>query len=487
MKILLAQSYFRVLDPKEHERNMPYPPLGSLYAATILKESGHEVNFFDSMMSGNISELERKIREINPDIFIIYDDEFNYLTKMCLSNMRDAAIRFIKTAKKLKIPSIVYSSDAADFPDSYLNAGCAAVIFGEGEMTLQELINSFEKNDYEQIKYEIKGIRFLRDGKAYSTGRRKLMEDIDSLPMPDYSFIKVERYRNIWMQNHNYFSMNISTSRGCPYRCNWCAKPLYGQTYNAVSPSKAALQVKLLKEIYQVNHLWITDDIFGLKPGWIKTFSDELKKFNIKIPYKCLTRPDLLLRGNTIDDLKESGCRTIWIGAESGSQKILDGMDKGTEVRQIYDAALKTHKAGMEIAFFIQFGYLGENWNDIKLTRKMIRKCIPDDIGISVSYPLPGTRFFEKVKSDLKDKKNWTDSDDLDLMFSGSFPKSFYKLLHRFVHTEYRICKITKGMEWKKLPNFLINVLRYFDLKLKMMGYLREDKYVIKPRFERME
>lgn len=487
MKILLAQSYFRVLDPKELERNMPYSPLGSLYAATILKKSGHEVIFFDSMLSGNIFELKKKIREVRPDIFLLYDDEFNYLTKMCLSNMRKAAIGFIKTARELKIPSIVYSSDAADFPESYLNAGSDTIIYGEGEMTLQELINSFEKNDYEKIKYEINGIRFIKDGKIYSTARRKLMEDIDSLPIPDYSFINVEIYRNIWLQNHNYFSMNISTTRGCPYSCNWCAKPLYGQTYNSVSPSKAARQVKFLKEMYQINHLWITDDIFGLKPDWIKNFSDELKKYNIKVPYKCLTRPDLLLRGNTINDLRESGCRTIWIGAESGSQKILDGMDKGTAVRQIYDAAAKTHNAGMEIAFFVQFGYLGENWSDIKLTRKMIRKCLPDDIGISISYPLPGTKFYEKVKSDLKDKKNWTDSDDLDMMFSGSFPKSFYKLLYRFVHAEYRVYKIIKRKEWKRLPNFLINVIRYFDLKLKIMGYLRENKYVMKPRFGRID
>ncbi len=474
MKILLAQSYFRILDPKELERNMPYSPLGSLYAAAILKNGGHEVIFFDSMLSKNISELEEEIRRTKPDIFLLYDDEFNYLTKMCLSNMRNAAVYFIKTVKELQIPSIIYTSDAADFPEKYLNAGCDSIIYGEGEVTLVELINSFEKNEYEREKNEIKGIRFLKGDKIISTNRRKLMEDIDSLPAPDYSFINVNEYRNIWLKNHKYFSMNISTTRGCPYRCNWCAKPLYGQTYNSISPLKAASQVKMLKEKYKVDHIWITDDIFGLKPDWIRNFSEELKKIKVKVPYKCLSRPDLLLRGDTINDLKESGCQTIWIGAESGSQNILNGMDKGTTVGQIYDAANKTRKAGMEIAFFIQFGYLGENWNDIKLTRKMIRDCIPDDIGISVSYPLPGTKFYEKVKSELKDKRNWTDSDDLDMMFSGSFPQSFYRLLHRFVHAEYRMIKIIKRMEWKKLPNFLINVLRYFDLRLKIKGYLNE-------------
>jgi anaerobic magnesium-protoporphyrin IX monomethyl ester cyclase len=473
MRILLAQSYFRILDTKELERNMPYLPLGSLYAATILKNLGHEIIFFDSMISRDISDLKIKMRRTKPDILVLYDDEFNYLTKMCLSNMRDAAVGFIKTAKELQIPSIVYSSDAADFPESYLNAGCNSIIYGEGEITLQELINSFDTNQFDKTKYQINGLRFFDDGKIFSTKRRKLLEDIDSLPIPDYSFINIDEYRDIWQKNHKYFSMNISTTRGCPYKCNWCAKPLYGQSYNSVSPEKAVEHIKLLKDKYDVDHLWITDDIFGLKPNWIKDFSDGLKKYNLVVPYKCLSRPDLLLRGNTIKDLKESGCRTVWIGAESGSQKILDAMDKGTTVKQIYETAEQTHRAGMEIAFFIQFGYLNESWEDIKLTRRMIKDCIPDDIGISVSYPLPGTKFYEKVKSELKDKKNWTDSDDLDLMFSGTFPKSFYKVLHRFVHAEYRMYKIMKRIEWKKLPAFLINVIRYFSLKLKIIGYIK--------------
>ena len=476
MRILLAQSYFRILDLKELERNMPYPSLGSLYAATILKDLGHEIIFFDSMLCKDISELEKKIIELKPDLFLLYDDEFNYLTKMCLSNMRDAAVGFINAAKDLQIPSIVYSSDASDFPDYYLNAGCNSVIFGEGEVTLHELVNAFSKNEFEEKKYQIDGIKFLNDGKVYSTNKRKLMEDINSLPIPDYSFINIDEYKNVWLKNHKYFSMNISTTRGCPYRCNWCAKPLYGQTYNSISTENASKHVKFLKDNYKVDHLWITDDIFGLRPNWIKNFADELKKLNAIVPYKCLSRPDLLLRGDTIQDLKESGCRTIWIGAESGSQKILDAMDKGTTVQQIYKAADEIHKTGMEVAFFIQFGYLDEDWHDIKLTRKMIRQTIPDDIGISVSYPLPGTVFYNKVKSELT-KTNWTDSDDLDMMFSGTFPKSFYKLLHRFVHAEYRLTKIIKRMEWKKLPNFIINTIRFFEFKIKLAEYLKEKNF----------
>ncbi len=475
MKILIGQSYFRVLDPKELERQMPYPALGALYAATILKNLNYEVIFFDSMLCSNPDELNIKIKETKPDLLLIYDDEFNYLTKMCLSNMREAAVGFIRTAKKLKIPSLIYSSDATDFSFPYLDAGCEAIIYGEGEITLQETIKAIEDENFDRVKKEINGLKFLEGKIIRITPRRKLMENIDYLPNPDYSFVDMNEYRKIWLKNHGYFSTNISTTRGCPFRCNWCAKPLYGQTYNSRSPEKVASEVKELKEKYSVDHLWITDDIFGLKPSWIKEFSDELKKIDVKVPYKCLSRPDLLLRVNTISDLKESGCRTIWIGAESGSQKILDAMDKGTAVEQIYEASSKSHDAGIEIAFFIQFGYSGENWKDIKLTRKMIRDCIPDDIGISVSYPLPGTLFYERVKVQMKNKTNWTDSDDLDLMFSGTYEKAFYKILHRFVHSEYRIVKYLKHKRLDKLPKILLHAFRFIKFRLKLNRYLSQN------------
>jgi len=476
MKILIGQSYFRILDPKELERKMPYPPLGTLYAATILRDLNHEIIFFDSMMSKNPDEFLLQIEKEKPDLLLLYDDEFNYLTKMCLSRMREKAIEFIKKGKTNHIPVIVYSSDATDFPQSYLFAGCNAIIYGEGEETLKEVVASLRNNSFDLDKFQIDGLKFLQNGSIHVTPKRKLLENLNSLADPDYSFIDMNEYRNEWLNNHGFFSTNISTTRGCPYRCNWCAKPIYGQTYDSITPNRVVNQIKNFVEKYSVQHLWITDDIFGLTPGWIKEFSAELKKSNIKIKYKCLTRPDLLLRGNTINDLKESGCKDIWIGAESGSQKILDAMDKGTTVKQIYEASKKVKEAGMDISFFIQFGYTGETREDINLTRKMIRDCLPSDIGISVSYPLPGTLFYERVKNKLREKTNWEDSDDLDPMLRGVYERNFYKILHRFVHTEYRIFKILRNKRWKKVHYFLFYLVKMIFLKIKMSRFLKEEK-----------
>lgn len=476
MKILIGQSYYRILDPKELQRKMPYPPLGTLIAATILKKMGYEVIFFDAMMSKDINDFNKKIILEKPDVVLIYDDEFNYLTKMCLFNMRNATLSFIKTAKEQNIKTIVYSSDATDFSKNYFDAGCDIIIYGESEITLIEVLQSLEIGNFEERKFFIKGLKFIHEDKIYSTEPRKVIKELDSIPLPDYDFVNIEDYKKIWKEKHGYFSLNISTSRGCPYRCNWCAKPLYGQVYNSYSPENIAHQIKNLIENYDVGHLWITDDIFGLKPGWLKEFTDICEKEKIKIPYKCLSRPDLLLKNNTIEYLKLSGCKTVWIGAESGSQIILNAMDKGTKVEQIYEVTNKIRKAGMEIAFFIQFGYIGETWDEIKLTRKMIRDCIPEDIGISVSYPLPGTKFYETVKKDMKKKTNWIDSDDLDLIYSGTYEREFYKLLHRFVHNEYRLVRIIKKKKWNKILNALYYSLKFLLLRIKMERYLKKNE-----------
>jgi radical SAM superfamily enzyme YgiQ (UPF0313 family) len=207
--------------------------------------------------------------------------------------------------------------------------------------------------------------------------------------------------------------------------------------------------MKFLKTTVKPDHLWFCDDIFGLKPGWIDEFCHEVRRQDAAIPFKCLMRVDLLLRDGLVSSLREAGCRTIWVGAESGSQKILDAMDKGTTVQQIYEATRQIRTAGISVGFFIQFGYPGEMQEDIDLTLKMLKDCRPDEIGISVAYPLPGTKFYDNVRERMGDKRNWSDSQDLDLMFQGTFSPDFYRGLHKFTHKQFRVWQgidLLKGM-----------------------------------------
>jgi anaerobic magnesium-protoporphyrin IX monomethyl ester cyclase len=258
------------------------------------------------------------------------------------------------------------------------------------------------------------------------------------LPFPAWDLVDMENYRRMWLKSSGYFSMNMSTTRGCPFKCNWCAKPIYGNRYNSRSPQNVVDELKFLKKNYQFDHIWFCDDIFGLKPAWINEFSELIEKENLQFKFKIQARVDLLLQENNIKALARAGCEVIWMGAESGSQKILDAMDKGTTVEQIYTSTGLLKKNGIKPSFFIQFGYPGETKEDIENTICMINELLPHEIGISISYPLPGTVFYERVKKELHEKANWTDSDELKLMFKNRFSPEFYKHLHRYVHKNYR-------------------------------------------------
>jgi radical SAM superfamily enzyme YgiQ (UPF0313 family) len=269
---------------------------------------------------------------------------------------------------------------------------------------------------------------------------RGFERQLDRFPFPAWDLVNISRYQKIWYERHGYYSMNMVTTRGCPYRCNWCAKPIYGRRYNSRSPENVVAELKWLKENFHPDHIWFADDIFGLKPGWIEKFSELAVAADALIPFKCLQRVDLITE-EVAEALRQAKCKTVWVGAESGSQKILDAMDKDTNVNDIYTAAERLHRVGVQICFFLQFGYPGEGWEDIQATLRMIRRCRPDDIGISVSYPLPGTKFYENVKLELGEKTNWVDSDDLAMLYRGPFIQEFYRVLHHRVHHEFRARK----------------------------------------------
>jgi anaerobic magnesium-protoporphyrin IX monomethyl ester cyclase len=452
-KILFTHSYFYKFDHKQWEAKQPYPPLGTIYAAAVMREAGYQVSLFDTALTDSTDSIIQAIDIEKPDYLVIYDDGFNYLTKMCLTNMRAAAFRIAETGKTNKIKVIVSSSDAADHYEKYISHGIDFVVIGEGEITLKELITSLDEGETDFSK--INGLAYKFNDEIIRTPAREIIKELDKLPQPAWDLVNIPSYKKVWMENHGYFSLNIATTRGCPFKCNWCAKPIYGNRYNSRSPQKVIDEIEFLQKSYDVNHFWICDDIFGLKPGWIQEFRDLVNKKGLNFNYKIQSRVDLLLQENTIEALADSGAETVWVGAESGSQKILDAMDKGTSVEQIYEATHLLKRNGIRSAFFLQFGYLGETKSDIQKTINMVLELMPDEIGISVSYPLPGTQFYDEVKEQLNEKANWTDSDDLALMYKGTFSSSYYKRLHRYVHKVYK-----RKQSLLNLKNIILNPLR---------------------------
>jgi anaerobic magnesium-protoporphyrin IX monomethyl ester cyclase len=436
-QVLLGQSYYLRFDSKLWDAMQPYPPLGTLYAASYLRERGYDIALFDAMLAESEHEWEQALDREKPAFAVIYEDNFNYLSKMCLTRMRQVAFTMITMARERGCTVIVCGSDATDHTAHYLAQGAHYVIVGEGEVSLSELLDHLTGGNSTPID-SIAGVAHNANPHPIP---RTPMKDLDALPSPAWDLVDVPRYKAIWHERHGYYSMNMVTTRGCPYHCNWCAKPIWGQRYNVHSPADVVQQLKHLKSTYQPDHIWFVDDIMGLKPNWMEQFADLVEQEDACIPFKCLSRVDLLLRGDTINALRRAGCEIVWVGAESGSQKILDAMEKGTRVEQIHQAAATLREAGVRVGFFLQFGYPGETRADIEQTLQLVRDCQPDDIGISVSYPLPGTTFHERVKDELGDKHNWQDSSDLAMLYAGPYTTDFYRQLHTVVHKEFRARK----------------------------------------------
>jgi anaerobic magnesium-protoporphyrin IX monomethyl ester cyclase len=434
--VLFTHSYFYKLDPKQWDFKQPYPPLGMLQAAAVVRDSGYDVSVFDVGLQDSAEVIEPILEKNHPRYLVIYDDGFNYLTKMCLTVMREAAFVMSSIAKRYGSTVIISSSDAADHYEKYFTNGVDYVVRGEGEGTLSELLSFLDQG---KDPSSIAGLAFKKEGRPIVTPSRPVMRDLDVFPLPAWDLIDLKAYQSLWKKHQGYFSLNLATTRGCPYKCNWCAKPIYGNRYNSRSPEHVVREIELLMRNYEPDHFWMCDDIFGLKPNWVNQFNALVKERNLSFRYKIQSRADLLQDEETVQALAKSGCDTVWIGAESGSQKILDAMDKGITIDQIHRATKLLKQQDIKVAFFLQFGYSGETMQDIDATLNMVLHLMPDEIGISVSYPLPGTKFYDHVKSQLKEKQNWTDSNDLALMFQNTYPQAFYKILHQYVHSRYRI------------------------------------------------
>lgn len=438
LSIVVAHSYFLRFDRKQVERAKPYPPLATLQVASVLRRSGHAVRVFDAMLAEGIEEYERLVREVRPQLVLIYEDSFNFLSKMCLERMRRASCEMIGLAQGAQARVLVVGSDAADAPEPYLLAGADAVLLGEGLTALQVLTRRLEVNARLPLAELIdgqSGIATLAAGRLTVTRAAKGTSDAQGVESPAWDLIDIERYRTVWQRAHGYFSLNMAASRGCSFRCNWCAKPIWGNKYLQRSAPEVATEMADLKRRFSPDHIWFADDIFGFRVDWIAEFTQAARAANAAIPFTIQTRADLI-SVPMARALRAAGCAEAWIGAESGSQKVLTAMNKGITVEEILTARARLKAENIRVGFFIQIGYLGEQLEDILATRDLIERARPDDIGVSVSYPLPGTPFYERVKSQLGAKTHWQESNDLEMMFRGTYSSEFYRAVRELLHDQ---------------------------------------------------
>ena len=440
LSILVGHSYFLRFDPKQFQRAKPYPPLATLQVAALLRRSGHRVALFDAMLAEGLDEYARCLESHAPQLLIVYEDNFNFLSKMCLGAMRQAACAMIRAACERGARVIVAGSDASDAPGPYLNAGADAVLAGEGLDALAQLVQRLDANPALSPEQLVAGISGLAPA-AGGQGRAPAAARGLGANQPDlaaWDLVDMGRYRRAWQAAHGYFSLNMASSRGCSFRCAWCAKPIWGNRYLQRKPDAVAAEMIHLKRHFAPDHIWFADDIFGFRADWVQAFARATGAGGGAVPFTIQSRADLISPGMATA-LREAGCQEVWLGAESGSQRVLDAMNKGVQVAEIHTARARLKAEGIRVGFFIQLGYLGEQLEDILATRELIDTACPDDIGISVSYPLPGTAFYEQVKAQLGAKTHWQDSSDLAMMFQGTYGSEFYRAVRDLLHEQVKL------------------------------------------------
>jgi anaerobic magnesium-protoporphyrin IX monomethyl ester cyclase len=436
--LLLANSFFLGHDPKQQARMKPYPPLATLLVAAGARARGHGVALFDATFAEGVEAFDAMLAAVRPDVVGIVEDNFNYLTKMCTLAMREATAAMIAAAKARGARVVVNGSDATDRPRVYLRAGADAVIAGEPDHTFLTLADAWTRTSSGTAALDgVPGLALLDGDDVRYTAPAPAVLDLDALPAPAWDLVDADAYRRAWTRAHGRFSWNMATSRGCPFGCNWCAKPIFGRRYAQRSPESVAREMAQLKATIKPDHLWFSDDIFGLTTPWVVRFGEAVAEYDARTPFMIQSRADLL-HPRAVAALAAAGAEEVWMGVESGSQRVLDAMDKNTTAAEIRAATRDLKAHGIRACWFLQLGYPSETWDDVLLTRDLVRGEAPDDIGVSVAYPLPGTKFHENVRAQLGARANWTDSNELAMLFRGTYTTSFYRQIRDVLHDEVR-------------------------------------------------
>jgi anaerobic magnesium-protoporphyrin IX monomethyl ester cyclase len=438
MSLLFTHAYYLSDDLKEQKIMKPYPPLGLLYVSAYLKSKNIENDVFDTTFSSLANQLAF-IENKKPKVICIYT---NLMTKIEVIIL----MKILKT-EKYNFPKIVLGGpDITYNVENYLKAGADFLVIGEGEETTFELYNAIINNEN---YFNINGIAYLENNKVIQTQARVKFKELDELPLPNREAINMQHYLDTWKNNHGKSSMTISTQRGCPYTCKWCSTAVYGQSYRRRPANQVAEEMKMLKDKYNPDAIWFVDDVFTVSHKWLLAFREEVLKQDAIIPFECITRAERL-NDEILSLLKEIGCFRIWIGAESGSQKIIDLMDRRVDVNVVKEAIQKTNALGIQTGTFIMLGYPGETIKDIDKTIQYLKEANPTEYTITVAYPIKGTALYNEVESKIINQLNWETSTDREIDFKRTYSKKFYKYAVSKVVNEVEASRNWNKKNWSK-------------------------------------
>jgi radical SAM superfamily enzyme YgiQ (UPF0313 family) len=428
--LLLTHGYFLAEDEKERQIMKPYPPLGLLYLSAFLKTRGYSVDIFDSTFAER-GALGERFAAGTGTVGI-------YTTLMT----RRSVLEIVRAAKRHGWCVILGGPESANYTAEYLDAGADVIVIGEGELTLAELLPALARFGTHRLR-DVRGIAFRDEtGAVVRTGERAKLKDLDSLPPPDREAIEHGFYLDAWKTHHGASSINLITARGCPYRCNWCSHAVYGYTHRRRSPAAVADEMQAIVARYDPDQVWYADDVFTISHPWLAEYAAELGRRGIHKPFETITRADRLQNEAAVQLLRTLGCYRIWIGSESGSQRILDGMERGVTVEQVQHSAKLAQAHGIQVGMFLMWGYEGEELEDIAATVEHVKRSNPDVFLTTVSYPIKGTGYFAKVRDKIALPVAWSEGSDRDYVVEGRRGREYYKLADRWLRSEVEAARI---------------------------------------------
>jgi radical SAM superfamily enzyme YgiQ (UPF0313 family) len=418
MKIVLTHGYFINEDAKEQEIMRPYIPLGILYISAWLQKHEYDNEIFDSTFQ-NFDKQKVFLREFKPDVIGLYT---NLMTKLNVLRL----IQFVRGEEELKHTRIILGGpEVRNHVKNFLTHGADYIVLGEGEETMLELVQYIDGKTSKSI-HEIEGVSFLDEHQEVVQNKeRAKLKELSDLPFPNRSKVNLQLYFDAWKQKHGTSAISINTMRGCPYSCKWCSRAVYGQSYRRRSAKNVVDEIEWIQSNYEVDSIWFVDDVFTVSHKWLSEFNEELLSRNIKMPYECITRADRM-NEEVIKELKSSGCFRVWIGAESGSQKVIDLMDRRVDVNQVRDMIKLAQSNGIQAGTFIMVGYPGETEEDIFETVHHLKTSNPDIFTITVAYPIKGTPLYQEVEDRFIEDLPWETSTDRDIDFKRTYSRKYY-------------------------------------------------------------
>ena|SRR5487761_165948 len=434
MDLLLTHGYFLYEDPKELQVMKPYVPLGILYISSHLRAQGYAVEVFDTTFRER-QELFKLLHSTPPAVLGVY---VNLMT-------RPNVLQILRAAKEAGWKTVAGGPEPGAYIDEYLSEGADVVVIGEGEVTLGELLPALRAGSASALA-QVDGIAFRNeDGSIYHTPARALIPDIDAQPWPDREVVDIERYVKVWREHHGMGSVSLITARGCPYRCRWCSHGVFGKTHRRRKPASVVDELEWLLQRYQPDMAWLADDVFTIHHGWLCQYAAEMKRRSLKIPFECISRADRL-NGQVMDILAELDCFRVWIGSESGSQRVLDAMERGVTVEQVQTAVGLAKSRGIKAGMFLMWGYEGEELEDIEATVEHVKRTDPDVYFTTVSYPIKGTPYYEAVTSRLVSLKPWSEGSDRDYQVRGRHSRRFYQFADELLRSEVELSRLLNGL-----------------------------------------